>query len=66
MKWHVETKYLELIYTHVVGFDDIKGNIRSQSRTVEGNKVVQPTKKCQKVTLGVISIFFRSKTPYKK
>jgi hypothetical protein len=66
MKWHVETKYLELINTHVVGFGDVKGNIRSQSRTVEGNKVVQPTKKCQKVTLGVIFTFFGSKTPYKK
>lgn len=66
MKWHVETKHVELINVHVVGFGDVEGNIMSQSRTVEGNKVAQPTKKCQKVTLGVIFIFFGSKTPYKK
>jgi hypothetical protein len=46
MKWHVETKHLELINAHVVGFGNVEGNIRSQSRIIEGNKVVQPTKKC--------------------
>jgi hypothetical protein len=30
---------------------------------VEGNKVLQPTNKCQNVTPSVISIFFGSKTP---
>jgi hypothetical protein len=33
---------------------------------VEGNKVVQPTNKCQNVTPSVISKFFGSKTIYKK
>ncbi len=66
MKHHVETKYLEFINAHVVGFSDVEGNIRSQSRIVDSNKVLQPTKKCQKATLGVISTFFGSKTFYKK
>jgi len=66
MKHHVETKHLELINAHAVGFSDVESNIRSQSRTIDDNKLVQPTKKCQKATLGVISTFFGNKTLYKK
>jgi hypothetical protein len=66
MQQHIEVEYLELLNAHVAKFISVKGNSRSQSMCVEGNKVVQPTNKCQNVTPSVISNFFGSKTIYKK
>jgi hypothetical protein len=66
MHEHIEVEHLELFNAHVSKFIGVKSNSRSQSMCVEGNKVVQPTNKCQNVIPSVIPSFFGSKTSYKK
>ncbi len=66
MQQHIKVEHLEFLNAHVANFIGVKGNLGSQSMCVEGNKVVQPSNKCQNLTPSVISIFFGSKTLYKK
>jgi hypothetical protein len=48
MKQHVEVEHLELFNAYIAKFVGIKNNLGSQSRSVDGNKVVQLANKCQK------------------
>jgi hypothetical protein len=61
-----KVEHLDLLNAYATKFVCVENNSRSQSRSVDSNKVLQLANKCQKTTPSVIFTCFGSKTPYKK